>query len=72
MVKPEGETEGPKEGEADQIQDKPVEASPKKRIKRSSTVKENKEPEEEDLRDIGYFPRPRGNEFLWNFLLPEG
>ena len=45
---------------------------PKKRIKRSQIAKEPKQPEEEDLRDIGYFPRPRGNEYLWNFLLEEG
>lgn len=71
-TKPEGTAEPPKEGE--QIQDKPKEEAnqPKKRMKRSSTTKESKEPEEEDLRDIGYFPRPRGNEYLWNFLLPEG
>lgn len=71
--KPE-DAEAPKEGDQ-QIEDKPATESksqPKKRIKRSSSIKEPKQPEEDDLRNIGYFPRPRGNEFLWNFQLAEG
>ena len=57
-----------KPADGDQIVEKPKDPEPKKRIKRSTSVKE---PEEDDYRDTGYFPRPRGNEFMWNFLLPD-
>lgn len=55
-----------KPAEEQQIADKTA-SHPRKRFKRSQSIKETKEAEEEDLSAIGYFTRPVGNQFLWNF-----